>query len=163
MIILARRKIFDQSGKVALPNRRYWPFHSCLAGKSSWKYLQNISSITKISIEYVHLSLTVFSHASLTQFTAKKYSDVIMIAMASQINGVSIVCSTVFSDVEQRKHRSSASLALVKGIHRSPVDSPSQRASNAEKMSIWWRHHETARNRINKRQSWHMLFRQWQL
>ena len=45
-------------------------------------------------------------------------------AMASQITGVSIVCSTVCSGVDQRKHQSSASLALVRGIHRWPVDSP---------------------------------------
>ena len=35
------------------------------------------------------------------------YSDVIMSAMASQITGVSIVCSTVGSRVDQRKHRTS--------------------------------------------------------
>ena len=52
------------------------------------------------------------------------YSEVIMRAMASQITGVSIVCSAVCSGPDQRKHQSSASLAFVKGIHRWPVDSP---------------------------------------
>ena len=47
-----------------------------------------------------------------------------MSAMASQITGVSIVCSIVGSGVDQRKHRSSASLAFVRGIHRWPVISP---------------------------------------
>ena len=47
-----------------------------------------------------------------------------MSAMASQITGVPIVCSTVCSGADQRKHQCSASLAFVKGIHRSPVDSP---------------------------------------
>ena len=37
------------------------------------------------------------------------------------------------------KHQSSASLAFVRGIHRSPV---TQRASNAEIVSIWWCHHD---------------------
>ena len=41
------------------------------------------------------------------------YNDVIMVAMASQITGVSIVCSTVYSGGNQRKHQSSASLACV--------------------------------------------------
>ena len=36
-------------------------------------------------------------------------------------------------------HQSPVSLALVRGIHRS-VNSP-KRASNAENVSIWWRHH----------------------
>ena len=61
--------------------------------------------------------------------------------MASQHNGVSAVCSAVCSGADQRKHQSSAWLVFVRGIHRSPVDSPSQRANNAENVSIWWRHH----------------------
>ena len=44
-------------------------------------------------------------------------SDVIVSAMASQITGFPIVCLTVCSGADQRKHRSSASL------------------------TIWWRHH----------------------
>ena len=52
------------------------------------------------------------------------YSDVIMSVMTSQITGVLIICSTVCSGTDQRKHQSSAS-----------------RARNAENVSIWWRHH----------------------
>ena len=51
-------------------------------------------------------------------------SNVIMSPMASQITGVSIVGSTVCSCADQRKHRSFASLAFVRGIHRWPIDSP---------------------------------------
>ena len=39
-------------------------------------------------------------------------------AMASQITSLTIVYSTVYSDADQRKHQSSASLAFVWGIHR---------------------------------------------
>ena len=35
-----------------------------------------------------------------------------------------IVCSTVCSGADQRKHQSAASLDFVRGIHRWPVDSP---------------------------------------
>ena len=52
------------------------------------------------------------------------YSDVIMGTMASQITSISIVYSNVSSGADQIKHQSSASLALVRGIHRSPVNSP---------------------------------------
>ena len=52
------------------------------------------------------------------------YSDVIMSAVKSQITGVSIVYSTVCSGVDQRKHQGPASLAFVRGIHRSRVNSP---------------------------------------
>ena len=52
------------------------------------------------------------------------YNDVIMSAIASQITSLMIVFSTVYSDADQRKHQSSASLAFVRGIHRGPVNSP---------------------------------------
>ena len=45
-------------------------------------------------------------------------------AIASQITSLTIVYSTVYSDADQRKHQSSASLAFVRGIHRRPVNSP---------------------------------------
>ena len=45
-------------------------------------------------------------------------------AMASQITGLTIVYSTVNSGADQRKYQSSASLALVPGIHRWSVNSP---------------------------------------
>ena len=47
-----------------------------------------------------------------------------MSEMASQITSVSIVCSTVDSGLDQRKHQSSTPLAFVQGIHRWPVNSP---------------------------------------
>ena len=45
------------------------------------------------------------------------YTDVIMTTIASQITSLTIVYSTVYSDADQRKHQSSASLAFVWGIH----------------------------------------------
>ena len=59
-----------------------------------------------------------------------------MIAVLYQITGVSVVYWTAVSDAFQRKHQSSASLAFVTG------EFPAQMASNAENVSIWWRHHE---------------------
>ena len=46
-----------------------------------------------------------------------------MSAVASQITSVSSVCSTVASGPDQRIYQSFASLAFVRGIHRSPVNS----------------------------------------
>ena len=54
----------------------------------------------------------------------KRYSDVIIGAMASQITILTIAYSTVYSGADQRKYQSSASLAFVRGIHRWPVNSP---------------------------------------
>ena len=46
------------------------------------------------------------------------YIDVIMTTVASQITSLTVVYSIVYSDPDQRKHQSSASLAIVRGIHR---------------------------------------------
>ena len=49
---------------------------------------------------------------------------VIMSAMASQITSLTIVYLTVYSRRRSRTRQSSASLALVRGMHRWPVNSP---------------------------------------
>ena len=79
-----------------------------------------------------------------TRGRPRHYSDVRMGTIASQITSLTIVYSIVYSDADQRKHQSSASLAFVRGIHRGPVNS--QMASDAENVSIWWRHHEQDQN-----------------
>ena len=48
----------------------------------------------------------------------KHYSHLILSALASQITGELIVYPTVCAGAEQRKHESSASLAIVRVIHR---------------------------------------------
>ena len=60
------------------------------------------------------------ANISAITFWSSYYSDAIMRAMASQITGV----STVSWGGDQRKHRSPASLAFERGIHRLPVNSP---------------------------------------
>ena len=72
-----------------------------------------------------HLKSTKVSwfHCHYTSFPLR-HSDVIMDAMASQITSLTIVYSTVYSGADQRKHQSFASLAFVRGIHRSPVNPP---------------------------------------
>ena len=52
--------------------------------------------------------------------TPSHYGDDIIGAIASQITSLTIVYSTVYSDADQRKHQSSASLAFMWG----PVNSP---------------------------------------
>ena len=49
---------------------------------------------------------------------------VTMGTMVSQITSLTNVYSTIYSDADQRKHQSSASLAFVRGIHRGSVNSP---------------------------------------
>ena len=60
-------------------------------------------------------------------------------AMPSQITGVSIVCSAVCSGADQKKKKTSK--FRVTGLYGETGGLPSQRASNAESVSIWWRHY----------------------
>ena len=95
----------------------------------------------------IYCGLYQFHHhdaISLAHISVIHYCDVIMGQMASQITSLTIVYSTVYSATDQRKHQRSASLAFVRGIHRWPVNSPAQMASNAESDSISWRHHALA-------------------
>ena len=66
-----------------------------------------------------------------------RYNDVIMSATASQITSLTSGYSAVYSGADQRKHQSSGSLAFV----RVTGEFPTQRASNAENVSISWRYH----------------------
>ena len=51
------------------------------------------------------------------------YIDIILGAIASQITSLTIVYSTVYLGVYQRKHQRATSLAFVSGNHRWPVNS----------------------------------------
>ena len=62
------------------------------------------------------------------------YDDVIMSSMASQITSLTIVYSTIYSGRRSKKSSKPRVTGLCEG------NSP-QRASNAENVSIWWRHH----------------------
>ena len=55
--------------------------------------------------------------------SSQHYSEVIRRLMVSQITSLTIVCSTVYSGADQRKHQSSTSLAFVRGIHQWSVNS----------------------------------------
>ena len=65
-----------------------------------------------------------------------------MSAMASQITSLTIVYSSLYSGADHRKHQSSASLAFVRRIHRSPVNSPHKWPVARKLFPFqWWRHH----------------------
>ena len=76
-----------------------------------------MSNHTVVALTQAHLLINVKS------ISTGHYNDVIMGAVASQITSLTIVYSIVYSDADQRKHQSSASLAFVRRIHRGPVNS----------------------------------------
>ena len=70
-------------------------------------------------------------------------------AMTSQITSLTIVYLTVYSGTDQRKHQISASLAICAGNSQVTGEFPAQMASNAENVSIWWRHHESVKEHFH--------------
>ena len=77
----------------------------------------------KMSVSFWHGFLDVstvvdLNNTHVAEQYANHYNDVIMTTMASQITSLTVVYLTVYSDTDQRKHQSSASLAFVWGIHR---------------------------------------------
>ena len=100
--------------------------------------------------------------------TSLHYCDGIMGAMASQITSLTIVCSTIYSGADQRNIKAPRHWPFcgdftgdrwiprtkdqlfkvqikenIKALRHWPLctDFPAQMASNAENVSIWWRHH----------------------
>ena len=76
----------------------------------SWR---NLKCITLKEFPYSALTVSLLHQKKPTH-----YGDVVMGTVASQISSLTIVYSTIYSDADQRKHQSSASLAFVRGIHR---------------------------------------------
>ena len=94
-----------------------WPYHATWWSLSilSSEFILDINSALDTGLEHdAAIKWKHFCH----------YSDVIIGTIASQITSLTIVYSIVYSDADQRKHQSSASLAFVQGIHRGPVNSP---------------------------------------
>ena len=92
-----------------------------------WLYCDETGDFTVINPPWCSSWLpsnTSWTGALLVESRRWDYIDVIMTTMASQITSLTFVYSTVYSDADQRKHQSSASLAFVWGIHRGPVNSP---------------------------------------
>ena len=71
------------------------------------------------------------------------YSDVIMSSMASQITSLTIVYSTVYSGVDQRKSQSSAALTLW-GEFTGDRRIPRTKGQQCANIYFWWRHRDLA-------------------
>ena len=89
---------------------------------------------TIISIQFWYLNLLIAGEH-------QHYGDVIMSTIASQITSVSIVYSTVCVQAEIKENiKAPRHWPLFRNSPKTG-EFPAQRASNAEKVSIWWRHH----------------------
>ena len=70
------------------------------------------------------------------------YSDVTMDAIVSQITSLTIVYSTVLFRRRSKKTSKLCVTGLCVGNSPWTGEFPAQMASNAENVSIWWRHHD---------------------
>ena len=79
--------------------------------------------------------------------------------MASQITSLTSVYSIVYSGADQRKYQSSASTAFVRGINRSPMNSPHKRPVTRKMFpfydAIMWRSWILIAHSINR--YWHLI------
>ena len=87
-------------------------------GTMFWGFPKVVESLCPLNVEFFpwDTQVCVLKFGSWT-YNMSQVSDVIMGPMTCQIAGVSIVCPTVCSAADRRKHQSSASLAFVRGIH----------------------------------------------
>ena len=77
------------------------------------------------------------------------HNDVIMSALAFQITNLTNVDSTVYSGTDQRKHQKLRITGLCAGNSPATDEFPAQRTSNAENVSIWWRHHDQVKDHLS--------------
>ena len=96
---------------------------------ASWTTVNTASAMAchLFATEPLHQSMMTSCYIDNCKHNSVKfqhYDDVIIGAIASQITSFTIVYSTIYSDADQRKYQSSASLAFVRRIHRGPVNSP---------------------------------------
>ena len=69
------------------------------------------------SLNMQHTPHSLLSWVSSEECIVSHYNDIIMSEMVSQITSLTIVYWTVYLGADQRKHQSSASLAIVQEIH----------------------------------------------
>ena len=94
--------------------------------RKCWSNLLNYTGFPftyRLTGSGIRVWLIDFIHINVWYLYMIHYCDVIMGEVASQITSLTIVYSNVYSDADQRKHHSSASLAFVPEIHRGPVNS----------------------------------------
>ena len=97
---------FHGSGGHSKPN--------CLQDRTSFSKDTSMANCPSFNTAHYHLSIW-----SERLWRCKcHYIDVIMTTVASQITSLAVVYSIVYSDADERKHQSSASLAFVRGLHR---------------------------------------------
>ena len=88
----------------------------------------------------------LFMSHNVVCFYVVHYIDVIMTTIASQITSLTVVYSIVYSRRRFNKTSKLRVTGLFAGNSPWTGEFPAQRASNAENVSIWWRHYDYCPN-----------------
>ena len=108
-----------------LLNKRLSKQSRCWWFETPWhSFWRHNSGLNRHADNTYFSNTLIISDGSVTTDICIHYGDVIMGEIASQVTSLTIVYSNFYSDADQRKHQSSASLAFVCGINRWPVNSP---------------------------------------
>ena len=94
--------------------------HLLPIGPQETNFIQILIEIQTFSLKKMHWKCLQNND----NFVSLHYCDVIMGANATQITSLTVVYWTVYSDADQRKHQSSASLAFCVGNSPGPVNAP---------------------------------------
>ena len=92
-----------------------------------------------IHFSYRYLNWNIYRRQNVNDV---HYNDVIMGAISSQITSLTIVYSTVYLRRSSNKTSKLRVTGLCEGGSLVTGEFPAQRASDAENVSMWWRHHE---------------------
>ena len=113
----------------------YWVRNYLTRQDSNQSMLVNVASV---ALEYGLVPMGSKLHA---MEMGAHYNDVMMGAIASQITSLTIVRSTVYSGADKKTSKLRVT-GLCEGNSPGTGEFPTQMSSNAENVSIWWRHHE---------------------
>ena len=101
-------------GPASLRWAQCWLLEPCYLGRYATWLSRLVSSIPREMLDIRELDVSL----CLLQATINLYSNVIMSSITSQTTSLAIVYLAVYLSADQRKHKSSASLAFVWRIHR---------------------------------------------
>ena len=82
------------------------------------------------------------------------YIDVKMTTMPFQITSLTVVYSIVYSGVDKKKPIKAPCHWPLCGEFTGTGEFPAQRVSNVENVSIWWRHHDNRKKKVNHTHPW---------
>ena len=103
---------------------------------SHWRNAQYLSNFTEVCFYGPN-----DHNAQKNWLNNSHYIDVIMTTMASQITSLTVVYLNVYSDTEIKENTKAPRHWPLCGEFTGTGEFPAQRASYAENVSIWWRHH----------------------